>query len=128
MTIRVQVIGGKVQQDVLFPSREFTYGNLINVDDLILKRMKTIGIKFGEMDATGVYLGVIDGSMTKSIDLSRLLSSGRRSYPIYLMGETDELIGFWQGGFWFDDQNAEISRYDRYLERVTMTPVPICLA
>jgi len=79
-------------------------------------------------DATGVYLGTIDVSAVKSVNLSRLLSSNRRSYPIYLMDKTDELIGFWRNGFWFDDQNAEISRSSRYLEGVMMTSVPIYLA
>jgi hypothetical protein len=44
------------------------------------------------------------------------------------MDKTDELIGFWRNGFWFDDQNAEISRSSRYLEGVMMTSVPIYLA
>ena len=130
MVARVRVTGGKGQQDVLFPSQELTYGSLVEADEKTFELMKTIGIKFDDEmdDATGVYLGTIDVSAVKSVNLSRLLSSNRRSYPIYLMDKTDELIGFWRNCFWFDDQNAAISRSSRYLEGVMMTSVPIYLA
>jgi hypothetical protein len=129
MTVGIKVIGGE-KQDVLFPSEELVYGNLVRVDKKTLSLMKAIGIKFDDEmdDATGVYWGTIDVSAVRLVDLSRLLSFGRRSHPIYLRDEAGMLVGFWQNGFWFDDWNAEIGRCGLYLEGVMMTPVPIHLA
>jgi hypothetical protein len=127
--IRVQVTGKGVQQDVLFPSQELVYGSLVEADKETLELMEAVGIKFADdIDVVGVRLGTIDALVAKSVDLSRLLSSGKQRFPIYVIDREDRFCGLWQYGVWFDDQNAELGHIGQYLERVVMTPLPICLA
>jgi len=128
-SVRVQVVTKPNRHDILFPSQDLTYGSIVSVDDKTLELMKAIGVVFADgLDSARVLVGTIDVSAVKLIEMSRLLSFDKRSFPIYLVDQADNFLGLWQNGFWFDDRNANLDRIGECLEGVAMSPRPICLA
>lgn len=113
--------------DVLFPSNNLSYGNVVKINQIILAKLKDLGINFSQGCQEKTLTGVVPDGV--NINISGLLSEGSQIYPIYVIDQNDHLVGFWKNGCWFDDESCNMAYVQQwYDDELEFDPHPILLA